>query len=199
MPHEAAPPGPGVSIFSAIASGNAEAVEALLKENNARASERDENGVSAIMFALYVRERPIALRLAEVKRSLDVFEAASLGDTAQLAAILAKDPLAAVDWSPDGFTPLHFAAFLGPVDTTAMLIDAGADVSAVSRNTMLVQPLHGAAASCNVDVARVLIEHGADVNAEQQDGFLPLDAANQNHDIPMQALLLEHGARAARS
>ena len=70
-----------MSIFSAIASGNVDAVEALLKENNARASERDENGVSAIMFALYVRERDIARRLAEVKRSLDVFEASSLGDT----------------------------------------------------------------------------------------------------------------------
>jgi ankyrin repeat protein len=188
-----------VSLFSAIASGNVEAVEALLKENNARASERDENGVSAIMFALYVRERPIALRLAEMKRTLDVFEAVSLGDTAQLAAILERDPLAAVDWSPDGFTPLHFAAFLGTVETAAMLIDAGADVSAVSRNTMLVQPLHSAAAACNLEVARVLVERGADVNAEQQDGYLPLDAANQNHDAPMQALLRDHGARASRA
>ena len=188
-----------MSLFSAIASGNTEAVEALLKENNARASERDENGVSAIMFALYVRERPIALRLAEVKRRLDVFEAASLGDTTQLAAIVEQDPLAAVDWSPDGFTPLHFAAFLGDVSTATMLIEAGADVSAVSRNAMLVQPLHSAAAACNVEVARVLVEHGADVNAEQQDGYLPLDAANQNHDAAMQALLLQHGARSSRA
>ena len=199
LPDAAASPSPGVSIFSAIASGNVDAVEALLKENNARASERDENGVSAIMFALYVRERDIARRLAEVKRSLDVFEASSLGDATQLAAILERDPLAAVDWSPDGFTPLHFAAFLGTVATATLLIDADADVSAVSRNAMLVQPLHSAAAACNLEVARVLVEHGADVNAEQQDGYLPLDAANQNHDAPMQELLLEHGAHASRA
>ena len=116
-----------MSIFSAIASGNAEAVEALLKENNARASERDENGVSAIMFALYVRERAIARRLAEVKRRLDVFEAASLGDTTQLAVILEKDPLAAVDWSPDGFTALHLAAFLGNGRDGDDAVDAGAE------------------------------------------------------------------------
>ena len=36
------------------------------------------------------------------------------------------------------------------------------------------------------------------MNAEQQDGFLPLDSANQNRDEAMQALLLEHGARASR-
>jgi ankyrin repeat protein len=185
-------------LFSAIASGDREAVEALLKENNARASERDENGVSAVMYALYVRENEIARRLAEMKRCLDVFEATALGDEAQLTAILARDPLAAVDWSPDGFTPLHFAAFLGTVRTATILLDAGADVSAVARNPMLVQPLHSAAAACNVDVARVLIERGADVNAEQQQGFLPLDAANQNHDEAMQALLLAHGARASR-
>ena len=188
-----------MSIFSAIASGNAEAVEALLKENNARASERNEDGVSAVLFALYVREPQIARRLAEVKRTLDVFEAAALGDAVELQRILAQDPLAAVDWSPDGFTPLHLAAFLGTREAAEILIAGGADVAAVSRNTMRVQPLHSAAAACNVDVARVLVGHGADVNAEQQDGYLPLDAANQNRDAAMQALLLEHGARASRA
>lgn len=63
---------------------------------------------------------------------------------------------------------------------------------------MRVQPLHSAAAACNVDVARILVAHGADVNAEQQGGFLPLDAANQNRDETMQELLLAHGARASR-
>ena len=185
-------------LFSAIASGDREAVEALLKESNARASERDENGVSAVMYALYVREPDIARRLAEMKRTLDVFEAAALGDEVQLKAILVKDPLAALDWSPDGFTPLHLAAFLGTLGTATILLDAGADVSAVARNLMLVQPLHSAAAACNVDVARVLIDRGADVNAAQQQGFLPLDAANQNHDEAMQSLLLAHGARPSR-
>jgi ankyrin repeat protein len=185
-------------IFSAIAAGNREAVEALLHENNASAAERNEDGVSAVLFALYVREPEIARRLAEVKRTLDVFEASALGDAPQLRAILERDPLAAVDWSPDGFTPLHLAAFLGDAACAAILLDAGADVAAVSRNPMRVQPLHSAAAACNVDVAGVLLDHGADVNAEQRDGYLPLDAANQNRDEAMQALLLRHGARSSR-
>jgi ankyrin repeat protein len=185
-------------IFSAIAAGNREAVEALLKENNARAAERNEDGVSAVVFALYVREPAISRRLAEMKRSLDVFEAAALGDTQELNRILAADPLAAVDWSADGFTPLHLAAFLGTAEAAETLLEGGAEVGAVSRNAMRVQPLHSAAAACNVDVARVLVDHGADVNAEQQHGFLPLDAANQNRDEAMQQLLLAHGARASR-
>jgi uncharacterized protein len=185
-------------IFFAIAAGDREAVEAVLKENNLTASERNEEGVSAVVFALYVREPEIARRLAEVKRTLDVFEAAALGDAVQLHAILAKDPLAAVDWSPDGFTPLHLAAFLGTARAAEILIEGGAEVGAVSRNPMRVQPLHSAAAACNLDVARVLVDHGADVNAEQQHGFLPLDAASQNRDEAMQELLLAHGARASR-
>jgi uncharacterized protein len=183
---------------SAIAAGNREAVVALLAESKARASEPVENGVSPVLYALYVREPEIARLLAAAKSRLDVFEAAALGDAVILSAILAADPLAAVDWSPDGFTALHLAAFLGNAACARTLVDAGADVSAVSRNPMLVQPLYSAAASANVEVARVLLEHGADVNAEQRDGFLPLDSANQNHDGAMQALLLEHGAHASR-
>jgi len=183
---------------SAIAAGNREAVVALLAESAARASEPVENGVSPLIYALYVREPEIARLLAAARSRLDVFEAAALGDATSLAAVLAADPLAAVDWSPDGFTALHLAAFLGDAACARILLAAGADVSAVSRNTMLVQPLHSAAASANVEVARVLLEHGADANAEQQGGFLPLDSANQNHDAAMQALLLERGARASR-
>jgi ankyrin repeat protein len=185
-------------LHTAIAAGNREAVEALLAENRKRASERDENGVSAVMYALYVREPEIARLLATAKGRLDAFEAAALGEAELLAAVLAADPLAAVDWSPDGFTALHFAAFLGSGACARELLDARADVSAVSRNAMQVQPLHSAAAAGNVEVATILLEHGADPNAEQQDGFLPLDAARQNPDEAMQALLLEHGARASR-
>jgi uncharacterized protein len=183
---------------SAIAAGNREAVVALLAESKARASEPVENGVSPVVYALYVREPEIARLLGSAKGRLDVFEAAALADATTLGAILAADPLAAVDWSPDGFTALHLASFLGDAACAGILLDAGADVAAVSRNPMLVQPLHSAAASANVDVARVLVEHGADVNAEQRDGFTPLDAANQNRDEALQALLLEHGARGSR-
>jgi ankyrin repeat protein len=79
-----------------------------------------------------------------------------------------------------------------------VLLEAGADPAAVAANAMRVQPLHSAAASRNVDAAQLLLAAGADPNAEQQDGFLPLDAAVQNGDEPMQELLLAHGARASR-
>jgi uncharacterized protein len=100
--------------------------------------------------------------------------------------------------SSDGFTALHYAAFFADGPTVEVLLAAGADPAAVAENPMRVQPLHSAAASRNVEGARLLLSAGADPNAEQQDGFLPLDAAVQNGDEAMQELLRAHGARASR-
>jgi ankyrin repeat protein len=79
-----------------------------------------------------------------------------------------------------------------------VLLDAGADPSAVAENPMRVQPLHSAASARNLDGARLLLAAGADPNAGQQGGFLPLDAAVQNGDEAMQELLRAHGARSSR-
>jgi ankyrin repeat protein len=58
--------------------------------------------------------------------------------------------------------------------------------------------LHSAAAARQVEIARLLLDAGADPNAAQQGGFLPLDAALQNEDGDLGALLRERGARASR-
>ncbi|MFC3918361.1 ankyrin repeat domain-containing protein [Deinococcus metalli] len=75
--------------------------------------------------------------------------------------------------SPDGFTPLGLASFFGRAEAAQVLLEAGADVHAVSRNPMQVQPLHSAVAGNHEALARVLVAAGADVNAEQADGFTP--------------------------
>jgi ankyrin repeat protein len=49
-----------------------------------------------------------------------------------------------------------------------------------------------------VEISRLLLDAGADPNAAQQGGFLPLDAALQNEDGDLGALLRERGARASR-
>ena len=49
---------------------------------------------------------------------------------------------------PDGFTPLHLAAFFGRLEAAALLVDRGADLEAPSRNPRFpsVRPLHSAIA-----------------------------------------------------
>ena len=146
------------------------------------------------MLALYQRNRTEVDAILATDPPLDVFEAASLGRVDRLRDLLAGDPALATAFSDDGFTALHFAAFLGTIDVARVLIDAGADVTAVAKNDMLLQPLHSAAAAHNVELCRLLLERGAPVNAQQQKGYTALDEASMTNQDDLRALLLEHGA-----
>ena len=123
-----------------------------------------------------------------------MFDAAALGDERRLSTLLGAEPRLVHAWSADGFTALHFAAYLGGAGVVRLLIDAGSDVSAVARNDMRVQPLHSAAALGDVDACRELLDAGADPNAAQQGGFRPLDAALTTNNEPLALLLRGRGA-----
>jgi len=150
--------------------------------------------VSPLMQALYERRQADVDAILATNPELDVFEAAALGSTDRLSEVLAGDPTLATAWSSDGFTALHFAAFLGTTEAGRMLLDAGADPAAVARNDMLVQPLHSAAAGHNTELCRLLLERGAPVNGQQQQGYTALDEATMTNQDDLRDLLLEHGA-----
>ena len=78
-----------------------------------------------------------------------------------------------------------------------VLIAAGADVSAPSRNRMRVTALHSAIAGRDRESALALIAAGADVNAKQQDDFTALHEAAQNGDREIVDALLAAGADAS--
>jgi uncharacterized protein len=150
--------------------------------------------VSEIMQALYRGDDETARRLADTAE-LDVFEAASLGDVARLAELLAGDPALAQARSDDDFTALHYAAFFDGPDAARLLLEHGAEVNAFADNELGVHPLNSAAAAGRADVAAVLLEHGADPNAQTRGGFTPLDAAHENGDEELAELLRSSGAR----
>jgi ankyrin repeat protein len=153
-----------------------------------------ESDVSEVRKALYRGDRVAAETLARGVE-LNLFDAAALGDVERLRECIAAEPSIVNEWSADGFTALHFAAFLGGAASVRMLLDAGSDFSAVARNDMQVQPLHSATALGDVDACRALLDAGADPNAEQQGGFRPLDEALINDNAPLAALLRERGAQ----
>jgi ankyrin repeat protein len=153
-----------------------------------------ETGVSEIRQLLYRGDREGAWALVDGGAEPNVFDAAALGDTDRLAAILAADRALVEAWSADGFTALHFAAFLGGPDAVRLLLDAGADVGDVARNEMRVQPLHSAAANGNVESCRLLLEAGADPRARQQGDYTPMDEAVQEHNVELMELLRSYGA-----
>ena len=187
-----------MELVAAIEAGDEERVRELIATDPDVLDARDERGLSPVLVAKYVGQDAIAELLAAAG-TVDVFGAAATGRSDELRVILKVQPGAVALRSPDGFTALHYAAFFADGPTVGMLLEAGADPAAVADNPMRVQPLHSAAARRNVEGARLLLAAGADPNAEQQDRFLPLDAAVQNRDEAMEELLRAHGGRTSSS
>lgn len=150
--------------------------------------------MSGIRAALYRGDRDTAARLVAEGAPVDVHDAAALGDLDGLRALLHADADRVHGRSDDGFTPLHLAAFLGGPDATRLLVERGADVTAVSTGAMAVQPLHSAAAAWDVDSCRVLLDAGALVDARQGGGYTALHTAAMHGDDLLVDLLLEAGA-----
>ena len=160
--------------------------------------------MTAVLEALYRGDREGAERLAADKQ-LDVFEAAALGRTERLREVLDEDPKLATTFGDDGFHALGLACFFGHVDAARLLLERGADVNVLSRNERIqTAAIHAAAASGDAgsdestryELVKLVLEHGADPNLEQAGGFRAIDAARQNGDERVEALLLERGSRA---
>ncbi|HET6657590.1 MAG TPA: ankyrin repeat domain-containing protein [Gaiellaceae bacterium] len=152
-----------------------------------------------ILEALYKGERDRAQELAAESGSLDVFEAAALGDAPRLEELLREDAALAGARTPDGFTALHYAAFFGSPESVRALVAAGADLEARSTNqefALEATPLHSAAAAGRMDNAEALLVAGADPNARQHGGFTPLMEAEGRGDLDLAELLIRHGAYA---
>ena len=152
-----------------------------------------------ILDALYKGEREQAQELAAGAGSLNVFEAAALGDAERLEELLASEAALARAWSPDGFTALHYAAFFGSPEAVRALVAADADLEARSTNEEFAPeatPLHSAVAAGRMDNAEALLEAGADPNAPQHGGFTPLMEAEHRGDFDLAEMLIRYGAYA---
>ena len=181
-------------LFEAIQAGDAERVRKLIGANRSLVNAHREDGVSAVLVAMYQGHPEIATELALAGADLDIFEAAATGHVERLDELLARDGTPVMSYSPDGWTPLHLAAFFGQERAVALLIERGGAVDAWSRNATSNQPLHAAVAGNDTDSSLWLLRHGAPVDTRQQGGFTPLHAAAQHGNAEVAAALLGHGA-----
>jgi uncharacterized protein len=180
--------------FEAITKGDQERVTELLDRQPDLLSARLENGLSAVLMALYHGETEIANLLIEQGAELDIFEAAATGSTARVKELLENKPDLVDAYNVDGFQPLGLASFFGQYDTAELFISKGARINSPAENQTRVGPLHSAAAGRHQNIMKLLLENGADPNARQQGGFTPLHSAAQNGDVEMLKLLLKFGA-----
>jgi ankyrin repeat protein len=179
--------------FDLLRAGDIDGLQRLLEQDPASSEARDGTGVSLLMHCLYRGRRDTAELIESKRKSIDIFEAASLGRNERLKQLLSEN-FDINSYSIDGFTALHFACFFGQPEAARLLVENGADVDAVAANPTKVMPLHSAASSSNLEAVRLLLENGAPVNARQQAGWVPVHAAAQNGDRPLAELLLQYGA-----
>jgi ankyrin repeat protein len=183
--------------FEAIARGEVEKVRAAAAAEPGLARSRNDQGVSALLFARYSNRQEIVDELLKGELPLDIFESAALNKRNRAAELLSLDPETAKAYSPDGFTALHLACFFGHPNLAEMLLRYGADPNARSRNAMSVMPLHSAAAARKQRTVEWLVEYGADVNATQQGGWTALHEAARQGNTEMAEYLLSKGADSA--
>lgn len=154
---------------------------------------------SDVLRALYQGQKAQAEALADAKKeNITLFEAAALGRARDVAVLLHMRRELALDFTPEGFTPLHLAAFFGHHYCVRLLLDERADPNAVSKNALALTPLHSATANHDEATAEpivaALLNAGADPNAKQAGGFTPLHAAQDNQHARVERLLRAKGA-----
>jgi len=177
-----------------IQKGNLSKINQLLATNPALASSKAKNGVSAILLALYYGHHDIAQAIAAKKGGLDIFEASVLGKLEQLKNLIEQDRALVDTYSPDGFTPVALAAYLGQKSVTEYLIENGANVNAIAKNATGFTALTGAVANNHVEISKILVKRGANVNHRYEDGVSPLMEACLNGNLELVNFLLENGA-----
>ena len=179
--------------LEAIRKNDQPTINKLLQERPQIANTRTKDGVSAIFLALYRGNSPLAAQIAS-KKQLDVFEAASIGDVDRLKSLISHDASLVKSYSPDGFTALALASYLGQKGSVEYLTENGADVNAIAKNETGFTALTGAASQNQNEIAKILVKKGAVVDHQYEGGFTPLMHAAAAGNIELVTLLLENGA-----
>jgi uncharacterized protein len=179
-------------LFTAIHSSDLQQASRLIEREPALARARNQNGVSALMQAVYENKPEIVAVLRNAVSELDLYEAAAVGDVACLHSLLGKDSAQVNSLSSDGFAPLHLACFFRQPEAAQVLLAAGADPNAVSTHRISI--IHSAAASRDSALVKLVLAAGADPNVQQQGGYTALQSAAMHNNVEMIQALLKAGA-----
>src|ERR671925_1261779 len=103
----------GAAFIDAIKAGEYERVKAMVSAEPALIDARGRTGESAILTAVYHRQKEIVNLLVARGATLTLFEACAAGEIERTERLLATDRAEVNGFSADGWTPLHLAAYFG--------------------------------------------------------------------------------------
>jgi uncharacterized protein len=183
-----------LAFIDAIKAGEFDRVKAMVSAEPELIDARSRTGDSAILTAVYHRQKEIVNLLVARGATMTIFDACAAGEIERAERLLDDAPDSINIYSPDGWTPLHLAAFFGHVKIAELLLAHKADVAARSRNSNGNTPLHAALAGNHKFVAGLLIGAGADVNAGDAAQWRPLHIAAANNNLDAMRTLIAQGA-----
>ncbi|MCI0487213.1 MAG: ankyrin repeat domain-containing protein [Blastocatellia bacterium] len=160
-----------LNIFEAAATGETQALRALVERDPSLANAFAPDGFFPLGLAVFFGHR----------------------DTVE-ALLAAGAEVNAVTREAMKVTPLHSAAAAGETDIARLLIAHGADVNARQVDYDFT-PLHEAASNGDIEFAGLLLDKGADINAKMKDGRTPLAFALERKQTEMAAFLRRRGAK----
>lgn len=181
-------------VFKAIDGADKIILKGILDKDASLASCRSNDGMSAVLFSLYIDKPEITKLLLTYEPELDIYDLAALGGAGQISLLIATNNKIVHEFSGDGFTALHVASYFGQADVVKLLLENGADIDKVAMNGSDLTALQSAVASCHVNVVKVLLLFKPDINTCMLGGFTPLMAASAMGDEEIIDLLITHGA-----
>jgi uncharacterized protein len=162
-------------------------------------------GETPLMAATETHSTEIVRLLLEHGANVDAAEF-SEGQTALMWAVVENQPsivqelikhsVNVNEHTRRGFTPLHFAAQQGSLESAKMLLAAGARIDdSGTQASQIATPLLIASASGHNELSMYLVDEGADPSRSDKNGFTSLHyAAMRRNMLPLIAALLKHGA-----
>jgi ankyrin repeat protein len=179
------------TLFDLAGADDAEALAAALKSAPEPYRIRNEAGESLFLFCVF-RGRTKCAELLRAAGGLSLHEAALDGAAARIELLLDAAPWAVDLLSPDGWTALHLAAFLGRDESVSALLERGADARIMGRAFEQNLPIHAAAAGRRLGPAAftALIAATGAADAPQKQGYTALMiAAGNGFEAAVDALL----------
>ena len=176
-----------VNPFSAIASGNTDALRTALISEPSLVRTQMQGGVTLLHYACSYPHPNIVEMIvmagcdidAITERRMTPVQMALLNRQEPTALFLIKRGANVTIPNDNGRTPLHTAVVSGIGRATVeAILTRGVDVNPLDNAG--VTPLHMAVQTEQGDIAALLVEKGANVEAKTRDGLTPMDLARRN-------------------
>jgi ankyrin repeat protein len=171
------------------------ALETALKAAPETFRIRNEVGETLFLYCIF-RGKAKCAELLKRRGGQSLHEAALAGDAKRVTELAKAAPWAIDMLSPDGWTALHLAAFLGQGDALVALLDHGADACVFGKAFESNLPIHAAAAGRRIDKTSFakLVAATGNPDALQKAGYTALMIAAANGFTDAVDVLLAAGA-----